>query len=188
MDLTSTHINSHVLLKDLPIKPKKTTQKDIGRFCRLKELADGQKDHERALEFKAQEILATRQHQHKGLAKVLPWCFETFSNYGRSVLRPLVGLIWVWGMFGLIYQSISQNASGDWQKLHESLVFSASQMFPLIPGFCESREGALGMLFPSLSSEPFLPLWLSALAFFQSLLAIIFFFLLGLALRNQFRL
>ena len=92
-DFINTHMGHHMSLRGVHLLPQlKTGPEDIGRFCRLKELAEGQKDHERALEFKAQEILATRQHQNKGLAKILPWCFEKGSNYGRSELRPLVGL------------------------------------------------------------------------------------------------
>ena len=56
VDLTDTLIHSHVSLQDLKVEPKEITQADIGRFCRLKELAENNKDHERALEFKAQEI------------------------------------------------------------------------------------------------------------------------------------
>ena len=69
VDLTDTRINSHVSLQGLTIQPKGTTQKDIGRFCRLKELAENNKDHERALAFKAQEMRVIRQHQATGIAK-----------------------------------------------------------------------------------------------------------------------
>ena len=108
VDLTDTQINSHVSLQGLNIQPKETTEDDIGRFCRLKELAEGNKDHERALEFKAQEILATRQHQNKGLAKVLPWCFEKLSDYGRSECCVLCadweGFVYFSGYFIVVYR------------------------------------------------------------------------------------
>ena len=76
VDLTDTRINSHVSLQGLNFQPKKTTPDDIRRFCRLKELAEGQKDHESALEFRAQEMRAIRQHQAKKFAWFLNWCFD----------------------------------------------------------------------------------------------------------------
>ena len=193
-DFINTHMGHHMSLRGVHLLPQlKTGPEDIGRFCRLKELAEGQKDHERALEFKAQEILATRQHQNKGLAKILPWCFEKGSNYGRSVLRPLVGLTGVWLVFGFLYSSLSawcsQSITAFYGQLWNGLAFSASQMFSLVPGFRESREAALKALFPGMPPDVLsLPGGFSALTFFQGLLAMALLFLLGLALRNRFRL
>ena len=188
VDLTDTRISSHVSLQGLNLQPKKTTSDDIRRFCRLKELAEGQKDHESALEFRAQEMRAIRRHEAKGMAWLLNGCFDKVSDYGRSELRPLVGLVGIWGIFGLVYRDLSPAVLAFWPKLWEGLIFSINQMFPLIPGFRESRTGALKTLFPDIPSEASSPLWLSALTLSQSLLTIVLLFLLGLALRNRFRL
>ena len=188
VDLADTRINSHVSLQGLNIQPKETTSDDIRRFCRLKELAEGQKDHESALEFRAQEMRAIRRHQAKKFAWFPNWCFDKVSDYGHSELRPLVGLVGIWGIFGLVYRDLSSAVSAFWPKLWEGLIFPINQMFPLIPGFRESRTGALKTLFPDIPPEASLPLWLSALTLSQSLLTIVLLFLLGLALRNRFRL
>ena len=193
MDLTDTQINSHVSLQGLNIQPKETTSDDIRRFCRLKELAEGQKDHESALEFRAQEMRAARRHEAQGMPWFLNGCFDKVSDYGRSEIRPLCGLGLVWLAFGILYSGLSawcsQSTAAFYVKLGNGLAFSASQMFPLIPGVRESREAALKALFPGMPPDALsLPWGFSALTFFQGLLALALLFLLGLALRNRFRL
>ena len=162
---------------------------DEERLYRLKELAETHRDHGRALEFKAQEMQAKRWHKTKAWDLILEFGFQLFSNYGCSELRPLFGLVVVWLFFGLLYSVLSawcyQSSVAFYEKLGSGFAFSVSQMLPLIPGFRESRESALQALF---GVPLYLPWGFSLLTFFQSLLAIIFLFLLGLALRNRFRL
>ena len=177
---------------------------DEERFRRLKELTEANRNHGKALEFKAQEMQARRWHKTTRWDLWLEFWFQLFGNYGRSELRPLVGLGGVWFLFGLLYSGLSawcsQSTAAFYVKLGNGLAFSTSQMLPLIPGFRESREAALKALFPGASSDVLslswgmppdvlsLPGGFSALAFFQGLLALALLFLLGLALRNRFRL
>ena len=107
MDLTDTQINSHVSLQGLTLQPKETTQKDIGRFCRLKELAEGQKDLESALEFKAQEIKTVSNLSPNPLVWLLTFSFWLLSNFGRSVSLPCLSLGSVWLGFALWYAEVS---------------------------------------------------------------------------------
>ena len=71
----------------------------------------------------------------------------------------------------------------SWDTLGSSFIFSASQMLPLIPTSRIAREAAAIELFSS-----HIPGCLYFLTVVQSILAFVFLFLIGLALRNRFRL
>ena len=187
-DLINTHMGHHVSLRGVHLSSKlETKPEDIERLCRFKELAQVHQNTEQALEFKAQEMRAIRRHDAKGMVWFLNWGFDKVSDYGRSEWRPLCGLVGVWVFFGLFYGGLSAWCSSSTAvfnvKLGNGLAFSASQMLSLIPSSREVGKTARVVLF----SDSF-PLWLYPITIVESLLAIIFLFLLGLALRNRFRL
>ena len=176
-DLTNTHIGYHASLNGLTCQPQATTHPDIERLCRLKELAHNNQDTERALAFKALELRAIRKHAATGIPWFLNWSFDFFSDYGRSEWRPAIGLLVVWLVFGVLYQCQSllpEKSVTQPQPIADGFVLSASQMFPLIPGLRKyDKEGT--------------PVF-ALLNLMQSTIALVFLFLLVLALRNRFRL
>ena len=156
---------------------------DAERFRRLKELAENNKDHSQALHFKAQEMQAARWHTSTGWDLVMEFLYQKFSNYGRSEWRPILGLAFFWVFFATIYAYCSNTLHSFWEKLAAALIFSAGQMLPYIPSARDARE--LPTIFFHCGQ---LPGWAYAGTFLQNLLAVALFFLVGLALRNRFRL
>lgn len=158
--------------------------RDIARLRRLKETAENNKDHERALEFHAQEMRAKRWNENRSILWLtLDWLFYRVSNYGRSIFTPIVCLLVVWLWFSSFYfiESKCVDMSPKKQFL-EALLFSGGQMLPFIPDSKNVR--ADGMI--SLFGGDMAPV-LHASAFIQSFFSLILFFLIGLALRNRFR-
>ncbi len=201
VDLTYTRIPHQLPLEGLKCKPdwelvslkwwpwsikKARDANDAGRLRRLKELAEGNKDHNSALEFMALEMQAARWQQPGKWWRRWWWdsaldcAFQACSNYGRSERRPLFWLFVVWLGFGVWYAGIAGN--WNWAKLWAGIQFSFGHLFLFIPSSREAHK-----LAKALFSEG-APWYLYLLTFSENLLSIIFLFLLGLALRNRFRL
>lgn len=197
VDLTQTKMANHVSLEGLVCELievshykflKKTFDKDdISRFRRLKELAENNKDHELALDFHAKEMRSKRFHENTTYTGLfLDYSFDLLSNYGRSELRPFIALVVIWFLFALLYLLISPIATvgfdGYCLKLGEALSFSGGQSIPIIPSSKLARDEGIDILFSG-NLTPFIHL----LTFSQSLISFTLFFLIGLALRNRFR-
>jgi hypothetical protein len=198
VDLTGTKTVNHVSLDDLhcqlPVERikrgpfvfnKAQDPDDIARLRRLKEIAENNKDHERALAFHADEMRAKRWHKNSTrTGPLFDYTFDKLSNYGRSELRPLVWLSVLWFLFGCYYFLVSGNVWIDaGKKFAEAMAFSGSQMLPIVPGSrVASMEGLTILFFNNLS-----PL-LHLVTFIQSIMSLMLIFLIGLALRNRFRL
>lgn len=197
IDLTQTAMSNHCNLEGVICVPKelanhrflrKTCNKDnIARFRRLKELAEVNKDHDRALDFHAYEMRSKRGHENitkSGL--FLDVTFDWLSNYGRSELRPFLALIAAWLLFAVLYFISSPETviglNGHWQKLTEALSFSGGQIMPIIPGSRLARNEGVEILFKG-DLSPLLHL----ATFLQSIISLLMLFLIGLALRNRFR-
>ncbi len=194
IDLTATKTTNHISLAGLQCqmsmeKHKTFFQKvkdpaDIAKLRRLKEIAEDNKDHERALEFHAQEMRAKRWHENTSFRGLVFDClYDKLSNYGRSESRPFVCLAGLWLLFASIYSIMSGNTLIDTcQKVGAALAFSASQIIPVAPGSRFAQMQSLEVLF---FNKMYLGLYLVTLL--QSVLSIILLFLIGLALRNRFR-
>lgn len=197
IDLTQTAMSNHCNLEGVVCAPKeltnhrfirKTCNKDnIARFRRLKELAEVNKDHDRALDFHAYEMRSKRGHENitkSGL--FLDITFDWLSNYGRSELRPFLALVAVWLLFTVLYFISSPETviglNGHWQKLTEALSFSGGQIMPIIPDSRLARNEGVEILFKG-DLSPLLHL----ATFLQSIISLLMLFLIGLALRNRFR-
>jgi hypothetical protein len=126
---------------------------------------------------------AARWHTSTGWDLVMEFLYQKFSNYGRSEWRPIMGLAFFWVFFATIYAYCSNTLHSFWEKLAAALIFSAGQMLPYIPSARDARE-----LPTILFDGGQLPGWVYAGTFLQNLLAVALFFLVGLALRNRFRL
>ena len=154
---------------------------DSARFRRLKILAKDGGDHERALEFFAQEMRADYWHGIKGLKLLFFYLYDCLSNYGRSVARP--GLALALSAFG--FAKLYQHLATESHTFSDAIVFSISQALPFYFGARDAKDSSIDRLF--LENTDQLPNLLHAFTLSQGIISGIFIFLIALALRNIFR-
>ena len=167
----------------------------VDQARRLKELAESNKDHDRAKEFHILEMQAERKFAfpYDFLFKSEFW-YELLSDYGRSITRPLGFTCYITAFFALIYCALSLNSqiTDKAQTLKvlwlESLLYSASQMFAFIPSSRAARNEMENLLFCASGKDDCLisPM-IYGLTFTQSTISLLLLFLLGLGLRNRYR-
>ena len=156
---------------------------DAERLRRLKELAEQNRDFEAAIDFKVEEMRATRWRNKHGFTSVfVEGLFYLVSDYVRSLVRPIVGLGSVWAGFAMLYVIAGKRAF-DCQAVGAGLSFSWGQMFIYVPTSKNAREEGMQALFSSPHSD-----WLFVATFSQSLLSLVLLFQVGLVLRNRFKL
>jgi len=147
---------------------KSNDKKDAARLRRLKELAEKNKHHEAALRFHANEMRAKRWHETGLIASCQDMIFSGISDYGQSIWRPVAGLV----LLTFFFPFVADTSLKFWE-------------FMSLPIEKEMVKEALR------NSLPFLPASRSILSSITSILhqlvAIIFIFLIGLGLRNRFR-
>jgi hypothetical protein len=158
-------------------------------YRRLKQLASEAKDHEREQEFFALEMRAKRFYETTGFWPLaLNIGYDWLSGYGRSVVRPLawwVALI----IASLVIVLLLVPASGNtgmvdrWGAAlviavtNSALLIGSDKWLPrmeAVERLCSSCQGKLGLAADSLF-------------YAQSGLSLLLVFLIGLALRNRFR-
>ena len=189
-DLRSTVLSAHVDLENLRIEAAPHQLKspaydkhaksdpNIARLRRLKELAEQNRHHEAALHFFAMERRVARHTKamSRGAAG-LDYFYKLACDYGQSVSRPIIGL-------GL---SVFLAALG-YRLLAEGVNFGTAAKAALV--------GAVPFLpLSQFSSNPLAKLLncnandtLYFLAVGEQLFCFVFLFLLGVSLRNRFRL
>lgn len=161
---------------------KSSDQRDVARIQRLKEISESCKDHRKSLEFHALEQKARRWNEKTSkMSLTLDYTFDILSNYGQSTTRPTVSLFLTWLIFIFLYLGWS-DLPISLKNLEPASILSASQIFPLFPNSKEAQKQALLTLF----GESF-DMVLFTLVTLENILALIFIFLIGLALRNRFK-
>ena len=175
---------------------------DISRLRKLKKVAQEEKDHLRALDYKVQEMQAKRWHDIAGeqtssllkLAKTLPeFVFWSLSCYGRSLFMPAFWLLSMALLMGEVYYCLSSgHATTDHPQeqgisLNEPIDrwdaygYSASQIFPWI-SIARDQQKLFREEIKDSSSVTFI----KALSYIQTLGSTLLLFLLGLGARNRF--
>ncbi|WP_220761276.1 hypothetical protein, partial [Shewanella sp. MBTL60-112-B1] len=167
---------------------------DISRLRRLKELAESAKDHERALMFHSEELKAKRWKESNAAQSILDIIFSIVSNYGRSIARPMFILLILITTITRLYVEFD---AGKYKELSEkphalesayiySLTYTLSNSMPFFPGgkgiIKESKDNLKN------HSKIELPKHSGVINIFLGIFSTIFLFLIGLALRNRFRL
>ncbi len=186
-DFRRTKLSAHFDLQNVTIDFKKdkcgerfmrfsckkaAIKEDAGRLRRLKELASIGKDCEKEQELFALELKAKRFHETTGSRLLLSYAYQLFSDFGRSVARPVIGLVTTWLFFGIYFAHCPN--FGPCTKIGDGLSKSASLLFP----FLGASRTSLKADFVGLDA---------VVAFGEGGLGVLFLFLIGLALRNRFR-
>ncbi len=181
-DFRRSEFNKHVTLHGMEVDFRRPTEPtDADMYRRLKEIAVNARDHDREQMIFAYELMAKRGHETRGLALAPNYLYGWLNGFGRNLLRPGAGLFIVWFGFGILYHRL---AAKDMSGLGDGLLFSAAQIFP----FLGASRGTLAGAKIALFGEAALNAGINALAMIEGGLGILFLFLIGLALRNRFRL
>jgi hypothetical protein len=147
--------------------------------------------------FFAMEMRARRVAQDKAQLRALYAAYQTLSNYGQSVYRPLGWFLCVLLLsylgFAAIQASVTKLAA---DKCECRLVFDASaaldiagltaaQAIPFVPIFKDWPANKTGIL---IKQSPAGTVAVYAWSVFTAIASILMLFFVGLGLRNQFRL
>ncbi|MCE0495354.1 pentapeptide repeat-containing protein [Vibrio salinus] len=221
-DFVGTKTTNHFVLTGLKCSFKRKwftdASKQAERLCRLKEIAEHNKDYKSALRFHADEMRAARWfwpsysdvfsifHFIKPFgAGLLDWLFSTCSSYGQSIIKPVLGFLLV--VFILIALTMHESNTIEAKNWHP---FSSNVVPDACTVDCHRLEGntrdilylastvSLSKAIPFLggigldAAEVRKELNLSArygvMSSLLSGLSFLFMFLIGLGLRNKFRL
>ena len=169
--------NRHFVVLKKAINPA-----DSASFRRLKKIAQDGGDHDRALDFYANEMRSAYWYTITGPTLALYYLYDWLSDYGRSILRPIIAMIisiWIYAQIYIRY------ATESTQELADAIVFSAVHIVPIYPGL----RGISNDLAIRLFGDKFPDTHWSLIAVIASqyILSSILLFLLLLALRNRFR-
>jgi hypothetical protein len=157
---------------------------DCHRYRQLKCFAIEARNHAQEQRFFAMEMRAKRGHVDKQWSSnFISHLYEWSSNFGGSILRPVLGFIGSIVVSAFFYTLFS---SGE--KFFLGFIYALANALPFIGLGRQSAELQL-QLFPDFSSWSILD---TSLFYFllslNSLFAFLFLFLIGLGLRNRFRL
>jgi hypothetical protein len=195
VDLVNTKLSNQLSLHGLTCKLKTPRNRfgfrvaqnidDIERLTRLKELAETNKHHALALTFHADEMRANRwQAGTPALSSVMDLAFDLLCKYGRSVMRPFLLLVSTWPMFGLIYATMLSQLHSVKDIWGSVLTFSVMNSIPFLTIGREGRNAIKSSLFEEFSHMN----WLYLTIGLQGVVSVSLLFLIGLGLRNRFRL
>jgi len=181
-DLRGTDFKNHVTLHGIAVNFRRRAQYgDADKYRRLKELSVNARDHDREQMFFAYELIANRGYETRGLKTWPSHLYELFGDFGRSLLRPCSWLFGVWFGFGIFYRWLE--TSDKTNHIWDGLLFSTAQLFPFLGGAKGTLHDAGKVLF---GAPPFDTV-INVMALAEGGLGILFIFLIGLALRNRFR-
>jgi len=200
-DLRGTTTKAHVDLQGLRVSPwenagwwpwaRRTTQRwHAAALRRLKEIAEANRHHDAALRYHADEKRATRWNEYGAAASLLDWSYDMLCNYGQSVFWPAV---WLLGTFVVFAGGYALSAAPTatrcgitpcplWDTLFDASSLSLANIVPFVPAAQAVRGDALDALF---GADP--GFWIDAAILIQGVLGVVFLFLIGLGLRNRFR-
>ncbi len=155
--------------------------------CRvLKQAMEKASDKTREQMFYALELTARRyQRETSRTERLSSIAYGLVANYGRSIARPLCWFVATIPTFSLLYLLIfqAQGAAAEAPLFYQSLTLSLGRVFPFGLWQVTTPEYQRLVLGPGDTGWSFA---LRGLATLQSLLALIFAFLAGLALRRRF--
>jgi hypothetical protein len=104
--------------------------------------------------------------------------YDAACNYGQSILRPTIGLLTVYFAAAILYARLATKTANP----IEAMILAATNSLPLLPFASAARAEALSILFGDHT-----PWYIDLIAGLQGVASFIFLFLIGLGLRNRFR-
>ncbi|MBI1868762.1 MAG: pentapeptide repeat-containing protein [Methylocystis sp.] len=155
-----------------PPKDKGHAQRQVYAYERLKAEMERVKKHADEQFFFAQELRARRALEPRwSLQRSLNWAYEISSGYGQSVARPIFWLVVLFAP-GAVFFALAP-VHGDAPLAYDVAAgLSVTNLFSLLPYKPKVEE---------------LSAWAKIIGDIQSVLGLVLLFLLGLALRNRFR-
>ncbi|HBU99066.1 pentapeptide repeat-containing protein [Thalassospira lucentensis] len=165
------------------------------RYRILKKMAAQNHNHDDEVYYFSLEMKAKRHHLHKytDLSKFVVLAFNhaygALSDFGQSIVRPLTGLLLTALFFAYSYSGL---LAQNWlERLllvakFESAIWTAVaiNLFPFAGQVSIGRDVAKKQLCPTESATPDCMATLYKISTCEGVLAFIFLFLIGLALRN----
>lgn len=152
------------------------------KLQRLKNLAEKDGNHYLALKFHADELRTRRWNQTKKFETIVDIIYDFLCDYGQTIWRPTFFLIICTIIFSLIYLLLS---SKDLMEVscYSYLLFSFTNSVPFLAISRDVRLYSLNNLF----NENDITTGLYALLSAQGLISAILIFLIGLGIRNHFK-
>lgn len=162
------------------------------KYRRLKSLAITSHDHEQELKFFSYEMKSKMEnaaHRQSTRTYTPIRLYELTSSFGRSIGRPIVCLLGLWVVSLILHYvtlSPTTNCESDSAYSKEVAVMSyvSSHSFPLFLSDKRAKKATDDCLF---GKEQPPSLIIQFVGFFQSLLSTVFAFLIGLGIRNRFK-
>ena len=182
----------------------------------LKLLADESKDQQSKLQFFAYEMKAQRHHEKTPKhQKLLLWLYEFFSDYGRSIWRPIISfLVMIMFYWLIIYlcSLIVHYKEKNYQQIYKNNILQDNPLYPhkntldaLSLSFTYSLPFQLGAIDKKsiyvkeclllnqynyeqhkCKDDNYKDIAFLPLKIIQAILGLVFLFLIGLGLRNRF--
>ena len=196
-DLVGTGLSSPLALENLHFQFKRDysavifrlitckvacDRQDESRLRVLKRIAEANKDYKNFMRLQIQEMQAARFSSTPYWQLPVEYIFFVLSDYGRSLTRPFWWLAFSWLVFASLYVSFGQAQNVPKKLELAGLTLSARQISPFLPSGSDAMTSAKEILYGEHFPEHFF-----LIAFAQTIFSGILIFLIGLALRNRFR-
>jgi hypothetical protein len=161
------------------------------RLQALRKMAHDADDRPRELDYFALELQS--RYQGAGLERLNRWLvrqYGRFSDYGRGIGRPFWWLVVLLGVSALFYEIVSfvfhQNHPVEWWNImFNILLLSLVNALPALGVASEARKSSLEALYGCVECVPAV---VHVIGVLEGVAAILLLFLIGLGLRNRFRL
>lgn len=173
-----------------------TDDKDAAaRFRKLKELAIAKHDRERELYFFSLELKADRFQFGRPSAGIFATIissfigifYEVLSNFGRSIMLPITWMFFVYWYFRfLLYKpylqdiNLVETCNSDTQGVLLTS-FTLSKLFPFVTLPTKLEASIIDCVFGGVINIPIF------LIYAQTIISVILLFLMGLGIRNRFK-
>jgi hypothetical protein len=156
-----------------PSRNLDAAQAQVYAYERLKQEMERLKKHEDEQSFFRKELRARRGLTSPWLgAWLLNYLYDILSDYGQSLIRPL---LWLFGVFavGFFFFAVAPVFNGARMTVAHAAMVSFASVFSFLPITRDAIAGLSGAA--------------KIIGAIQSIFAALLLFLLGLALRNRFR-
>lgn len=167
-------------------------QSNTENYRRLKSLAIDSHDHEQELlffsyEMKSKMVIAGHEQSTRSFTPLK--LYEVTSNFGRSISRPFTCLVSLLLLSMILHYTIIPPVSecrgkSVYSKEVAVVSYSVSHSLPLFLSDKRAKKATDDCLF-GIDQPP--SLLIQFIGFFQSLLSAVFAFLIGLGVRNRFK-